>query len=238
MRGAETRPSARVSASGRPRALFAALVVSVLIAGGCAGHQHHDQEGHGQGQENHQGHGGGGDGHGDHAEGHDHTSHNLSPPEDQEADPAPRGPEPAGVRIPSLGVESDLLHTGVRPDGTAEVPEEFDIASWYDEGGRTGENRPTVLLGHVDSADGPGVFAHIDELGDGDPIEVTDAEGEVHAYGVVDVQVYPYDGFPTFDVFGSTGTDTLRLVTCTGAFDPDEGSYEDNLVVFAENTEA
>lgn len=216
------------------RTLAAALLGSALFLGGCAGHADHaegapEHDGHGADSEEHEGEHEG--------SGHDHTSHNLSPP-DQEANPAPRGPDPAGVRIPSLDVESELIQTGLRPDGTAEVPEDYELASWYNEGGRTGEARPTVLLGHVDSADGPAVFARIDELVEGDAIEVTDAEGDTHTYEVVDVQVHPYDEFPTFEVFSNAGGDVLRLVTCTGAFDPDEGSYEDNLVVFAENTEA
>lgn len=204
--------------------LAAALLSAALVAG-CAGHAHHAD---GAGHEEHAQDEGGSQG-----SGHDHTTHNLSPP-DQEASPAPRGPEPASLRIPSLDVESELLHTGLRPDGTAEVPEDFDAASWFQEGGRTGEARPTVLLGHVDSVDGPAVFARIDELSEGDTVEVTDAESEVHAYEVVDVQVHPYDEFPTFEVFSGSGGDVLRLVTCTGAFDPQERSYEDNLVVFAE----
>ena len=228
------RCSGPLDRGARLRALTAPLAAAALFLSGCAGHADHAGGGqdHGGTHEEHgPGHGEGDDG------GHDHTSHNLSPP-DQEPDPAPRGPEPASVRIPSLDVESELLHTGVRQDGTAEVPEDFDLASWYEEGGRTGEGRPTVLLGHVDSTDGPAVFARIDELADGDTVEVDDAEGGTHTYEVVDVQVHPYDEFPTFEVFSGSGGDVLHLVTCTGAFDPDEGSYEDNLVVFAENVEA
>ncbi|QSB15351.1 class F sortase [Natronosporangium hydrolyticum] len=143
-------------------------------------------------------------------------------------------PAPTRLRIPPLGVESELLHLGVRPDGTAEVPADPALASWYREGGRPEDPLPTVLLGHVDSVDGPGVFGRLPELNDGDRIEVIDEQGIVHAYAVTGIQVHPKDSFPTFEVFGSVGRDALRLVTCTGDFDPDESSYDDNLIVFAD----
>lgn len=144
---------------------------------------------------------------------------------------------PTAVRVPAIGADSDLLHLGLEDDGTASVPEDFDVASWYAEGGRPGAGPPTVLLGHVDSTDGPAVFARLDELEPGDPVEVDTADGPTAEYEVTAAEAYPKDGFPTFEVFGAVEGDALRLVTCSGDFDPDEGSYSDNFVVFAERAQ-
>lgn len=165
--------------------------------------------------------------------GNDHSRHSLPSAQDQEANPASRGAKPTRVRIPEVDVDSTLVDLGVRADGTAKVPEDPDLASWYQEGGRPGDRLPTVLLGHVDSTDGPAVFARIHELNDGDRIEVSDEDGSLYTYEVVDVQVHPYDAFPTFEVFGNAGEGVLRLVTCTGVFDP-AGGYEENLIVYAD----
>lgn len=140
---------------------------------------------------------------------------------------------PAAVAIPAIGVRSDLLHLGIAPDGSAEVPADYARAGWFRGGGRPGVIGPTVLLGHVDSVDGPAVFHRLRDLGAGDVVEVTTADGTLARYAVERVERVAKDEFPTFAVFGATQDDVLRLVTCAGAFDRGARSYTDNLVVHA-----
>jgi sortase (surface protein transpeptidase) len=90
-----------------------------------------------------------------------------------------------------------------------------------------------VLLGHVDSRDGPAVFYRLRDLGPGEVVEVTTGDGTVARYAVDRTEQVPKDAFPTFAVFGATADDVLRLVTCAGDFDRGERSYTDNLVVHA-----
>lgn len=142
--------------------------------------------------------------------------------------------EPAAVVIPAIGVRSDLLPLGIAPDGGAEVPDDFARAGWFRGGGRPGGRGPTVLLGHVDSTDGPAVFFRLRDLRPGDVIEVTTAaDGTPARYAVERTEQVAKDAFPTFAVFGATPDDVLRLVTCAGAFDRGARSYTDNLVVHA-----
>ena len=146
-------------------------------------------------------------------------------------DPAPA--EPTAMAIPAIGVSSELLHLGLTPDGAAEVPEDFALAGWFREGGRPGGRGPTVLLGHVDSQDGPAVFFRLRDLNPGDVVEVTTGDGQVARYAVERTEQVPKDEFPTFAVFGATAQDVLRLVTCAGEFDRGARSYVDNFVVHA-----
>lgn len=141
--------------------------------------------------------------------------------------------EPAAVAIPAIGVRSDLLSLGIAPDGGAEVPEDFARAGWFRGSGRPGGSGPTVLLGHVDSTDGPAVFYRLRDLRPGDVIEVTTTDGTPARYAVERTEQVTKDAFPTFAVFGATPDDVLRLVTCAGAFDRGARSYTDNLVVHA-----
>jgi hypothetical protein len=46
-------------------------------------------------------------------------------------------------------------------------------------------------------------------------------------------QQAPKDQFPTDDVYYPTLRSTLRLVTCGGEFDPANGHYKSNIIVFA-----
>ncbi len=169
----------------------------------------------------------------------------TAPPPVPPSAPAPDGaavadpvgvPEPTAVGIPAIGVVSSLVDLGVAADGTAEVPDRFELAGWFEGGGRPGSRGPTVLLGHVDSTAGPAVFHDLRSLRPGDLVEVTVADGTVARYAVTGTERFAKDAFPTAAVFGATTDDVLRLVTCTGEFDRGARSYTDNLVVTAERT--
>jgi len=146
-----------------------------------------------------------------------------------EAQPAP----PATMTIPSIGVETELERLAVGDDGTLAAPADFARAGWFAEGPSPGERGPAVIVGHVDSRDGPAVFYRLNELGPGDRIEVARTDGTVARFAVTDTAAAPKDAFPTEAVYGPTAGPTLRIITCTGAFDHDARHYLSNLVVYA-----
>jgi hypothetical protein len=147
-----------------------------------------------------------------------------------EDEPAP----PAGLAIPSIGVETELEHLAVRDDGTLAPPDDFGRAGWFSEGPAPGERGPAVIVGHVDSRDGPAVFHRLAELRAGDLVEVTRADGSAIRFAVTETFAAAKDAFPTVAVYGPTAGPTLRLVTCTGAFDRASRHYVANLIVYAD----
>lgn len=149
---------------------------------------------------------------------------------------APEQPLPVAISVPSIGVESELITVGLRPDGSLEVPEgaDYDKAAWYDGSPRPGAVGPAVIEGHVDSAEGgPSVFYRLGEVEPGDEVHVVREDGSEVTFRVDDVQAYPKDDFPTLDVYGNTPGPALRLITCGGDFDRASGHYLDNTVVYA-----
>ncbi|WP_420111060.1 class F sortase [Pseudactinotalea sp.] len=143
------------------------------------------------------------------------------------------GVEPAHLRVASIGIDEDLVDLGLQPDGTMEVPSDWDRVGWFSGGGRPGGRGPTVMAGHVDSPTQAAVFYRLTELEVGDVVEVTDVEGTLHTYEVYRVADMPKDDYPTHEVFGAVNADELRLITCTGDFDQAQGRHADNRVVFA-----
>jgi sortase (surface protein transpeptidase) len=141
-------------------------------------------------------------------------------------------PVPTRLLIPAIGVDASIQPLGRNPDGTAQVPSEVSYAGWYDLGPRPGQLGPSVILGHVDSVSGPGVFYRLRSLLPGDIITVVSGTKPMR-FEVSGLTSYPKDRFPTAEVFGPTPVPELRLVTCSGAFDYATGHYLDNLVVFA-----
>ncbi len=143
---------------------------------------------------------------------------------------------PVSVSIPAIDVTSDLLHLGLNPDGTLQVPQgaDFDTAAWYDGSSRPGQTGPAVIEGHVSSIDrGPSVFFDLTRLQVGDTVEVTREDGTVATFEVYDLQQFPKDSFPTMQVYGPTDGPELRLITCGGTIVESSGHFDDNIIVFA-----
>ncbi|WP_306821798.1 class F sortase, partial [Streptomyces sp. NP160] len=140
---------------------------------------------------------------------------------------------PTAVRVPSLGISSDLVHLGTASDGSLEVPADAARAGWFSQGVAPGATGPAVIAGHVDSRSGPGVFAHLARVAVGAQVDVDRADGTTAVFEVTGVQQVAKDAFPTRAVYGPVAGPELRLITCGGAFDESTGHYVDNVVVYA-----
>ena len=138
--------------------------------------------------------------------------------------------------IPSIRVNADVISLGLNADRTVQVPplDQVGIAGWYRYSPAPGVVGPSVLLGHIDSAQyGKGVFFDLGLLRHGDVVKVSRADGRTAEYRIDTVEEYSKSAFPTRAVYGNTPKPTLRLVTCGGRFDPSAGSYVDNIIAFA-----
>jgi sortase (surface protein transpeptidase) len=143
---------------------------------------------------------------------------------------------PAALTIPEIGVSTHLITLGLTAQGTVQVPPTASVAGWYTRSPRPGAVGPAIILGHIDSHQGPGVFYRLVVLRPGDPIYVRRSDGSTVEFRVTAVQSYLKDHFPTQAVYGPTPDAELRLITCGGAFDSTTGHYLSNIVVYATET--
>ena len=154
----------------------------------------------------------------------------VAPP--PSAQPAPVA-SPVSLTIPLIGVQTQLITLGLDTDGALQVPSSTSVAGWYTGSPRPGAIGSAVIVGHIDSLTGPGVFYRLPELRPGDDVYVKRADGTMAEFSVTSVQTYLKDQFPTQTVYGPTPDAELRLITCGGAFDPATGHYLSNVVVYA-----
>jgi len=141
---------------------------------------------------------------------------------------------PLLVHIPSLGIEADVSPLGLQPNGTVMVPKTVTGVGWYRYGPTPGQPGSSVLLGHVDSYRGPGVFFQLKRLRAGAAIYVRLANGRTAVFRVRRVVRYPKDAFPDTLIYATVGAPELTLVTCGGQFNFSTRSYESNVVVFSD----
>ena len=154
----------------------------------------------------------------------------VAPP--QSAAPRPVA-APVSLTIPLIGVTTKLITLGLASDGSLQVPPTTSVAGWYTGSPRPGSIGSAVIVGHIDSVNGPGVFYRLSELRKGDQVYVRRADGTLVKFLVTTVQKYLKDQFPTQTVYGPTPDAELRLITCGGTFDPATGHYVSNIVVYA-----
>ncbi|HMS23581.1 MAG TPA: class F sortase [Candidatus Saccharibacteria bacterium] len=141
--------------------------------------------------------------------------------------------KPVSLKIPAIGVSSEVIALGKLPDNSMETPNNGTQVGWYKYSPSPGQIGPSVIAGHVDWIDGPAVFWNLKNLKSGDQIKITRADKKVVEYEVEKIQQFNQDNFPTKAVYGNTDTATLRLITCSGNFDSTTYEYDKNIVVFA-----
>ena len=141
-----------------------------------------------------------------------------------------RPARPGRIRIPAAGVNAPVQAVAARRNGI-EVPRD-GYTGWYAGGARPGEPGRAVVIGHLDTRRGPGVFEDVPDLPRGAAVEVVDDRGEVHGYRVVGVTRVRKNRFPTNSVYGHSRNPVLVLVTCGGPYVEGRG-YRDNVLVYA-----
>ena len=163
--------------------------------------------------------------------------------------PAPTGPivavsqsaapkpvaAPVSLTIPLIGVQTNLMTLGLKSDGELQVPPlgMASVAGWYTGSPRPGAIGSAIIVGHIDTTNGPAVFYRLSTLTRGDKIYVKRADGTLVEFRVTSVQQYLKDHFPTQAVYGPVPDPELRLITCDGTFDYATGHYLSNIVVYA-----
>ena len=160
--------------------------------------------------------------------------------------PAPTGPivappqsaaaqvaRPVSLTIPLIGVKTNLITLGLAAGGAMQVPSTSTVAGWFTGSPRPGAVGSSIIVGHVDSKSGPGIFFRLPELKNGDDVYIKRSDGTTAEFRVTEVQEYPKDQFPTETVFGPTPDAELRLITCGGTFDSVTGHYLSNIIVYA-----
>ncbi|MFF1510902.1 class F sortase [Streptomyces sp. NPDC058326] len=160
----------------------------------------------------------------------------VAPPPDSATEglePLPFAPA-SRIKIPAIRVAAPIMDVGLDADGwvAAPPPEDANLAGWYQNGISPGQRGTTVVVGHVDNAQGPAVFYGLGSLEKGQHVEVERYDGRVAVFEIYGVEVYAKNDFPGVQVYADTGEPELRVITCGGGYTRARG-YDGNVVVYA-----
>lgn len=139
---------------------------------------------------------------------------------------------PVHLSIPAIGVSVKLSEIGLNANGSVQVPSSYHVPGWYKDGPAPGQTGSAVILGHVDSLAGPGVFYRLNDLRVGNHVTVTLKDSAKLTFRVIGLREYQKGTFPDQLIYGPRKYSALQLVTCGGIFDSKTGHYLSNIVVF------
>lgn len=142
-------------------------------------------------------------------------------------------PPPRRLAIDALGVTAPVVPSGVTRAGNAEIPRDGDVVGWYEFGSAPGDPRGSaVLIGHRDTqAEGAGALFDLDTISRGDIISVRSGMATL-TYRVVALRSIDKEGLPD-SLFRRGGPHQLVVITCGGAYIPEAGGYQENIVAVA-----
>lgn len=145
-----------------------------------------------------------------------------------------RAVAPTRVWVPAVGISMPVRPVGVDRAGLMALPESAYTAGWYRFGrGPLDRSGSTVVAGHVDTTEeGVGPLSRLSSLRRGAEVRLQ-AGGRTVTYRVVRVERVAKSVLDLPRLFARGGPARLQLVTCGGAYVPDRGGYQDNVVVTA-----
>ncbi len=141
---------------------------------------------------------------------------------------------PEHLTLTRLGLSMPIVPTQLNARGQMRMPDRPSTIGWYSYGPVPGAAAGSaVLAGHVDTREyGIGPLAGLAEAKVGDRLVVDGAKGR-QTFVVERVQLLAKQGLDYDTLFRRDGPGRLRVVTCGGAYRPDRGGYQDNVVVTA-----
>jgi hypothetical protein len=142
---------------------------------------------------------------------------------------------PRTLRLPS-GARAPVRSSGVRSDGSLEIPDDPQVVGWWTGGALAGEPfGGTVIAGHVDSRRlGLGVLAEMRRVRTGQLVTLSDSRHRV-TYRITATTSVPQARLAAdTDVFAQNVPHRLVLITCGGAFNRTTHHYTENIIVVAD----
>ncbi len=135
--------------------------------------------------------------------------------------------------IEKLGVDARIEPVGLDATHAMAAPSSLSTVGWFDRGPSPGEPGDAVIDGHYGLPNDPAVFRNLHALSAGDLIVVIWPDGRRLTFRVTSSAVIARDARAPAGLFARTGSPRLSLITCGGAWQQDQATYSQRLIITA-----
>ena len=137
---------------------------------------------------------------------------------------------PRYLIIEKLGVKkARILPMGVNTSGELDTPRNIFDVGWYEGSGKPGLGGTMMIDGHNGGPHIHGVFKDLPKLANGDIIKVERGDGEVFEYEVVENKAITLDESNAYMSTAAKtpieGRESVTLISCTGEWSQQQGTY-------------
>ncbi len=143
--------------------------------------------------------------------------------------------QPRYIRIPSIGIGTTrVLDTGLTDENAVDTPKSIYDTSWYNGSAKiTDEKGAMFVVGHYVGPNEAGIFYNLEDLKNGNIIEIEQGDGTPSFFRVVEVTDYSLDNVDMVKSLTSADPDKLglNLMTCGGGWDVGIQKYDRRTLV-------
>lgn len=137
---------------------------------------------------------------------------------------------PRYLTIEKLGIKkARILAMGVNTKGELATPNNIFDVGWYEASGKPGQGGTMIIDGHNGGPHVLGVFKNLPNLAEGDIITVERGDGVMYKYTVVEnksVLLSESDAYMSVAARSpERGKESVTLISCTGEWSQQQGTY-------------
>lgn len=137
---------------------------------------------------------------------------------------------PRYLTVEKLKVKnSRILSMGVNTSGELDTPRNIFDVGWYEASGKPGQGGTMIIDGHNGGPHVHGVFKNLPDLVAGDIIKVERGDGAIFNYKVVENKTVPLSESDAYMTAAAKspepGKESVTLITCTGEWSQQQGTY-------------
>lgn len=137
---------------------------------------------------------------------------------------------PRYLTVEKLGInKARILPMGVNAKGELATPNNIFDVGWYEASGKPGQGGTMIIDGHNGGPHVLGVFKSLPNLVEGDIITVERGDGVVYKYKVVEnksVLLSESDAYMAVAARSpEPGKESVTLISCTGEWSQQQGTY-------------
>ena len=153
------------------------------------------------------------------------------PPTEEEVHEYTVAPDrPRYLTVSKLGIRNArILSMGVNNNGELDTPRNIFDVGWYNQSGKPGQGGTMLIDGHNGGPHVHGVFKDLPNLTEGDLITVERGDGAIYNYEVVEnvsVLLSEADAYMATALKSPVpGEESLTLISCTGEWSQQQGTY-------------
>lgn len=141
---------------------------------------------------------------------------------------------PARLIINDIEVDAPIIPVGTEPDGAMAAPKTATDIGWYDRSATLGATKRSVLLSGHYGLHIPEVLRRLNELKQGDNIDLVGTAGDTATYRVVETERQHRTEVDMEKAFNyAEGQESMSIITCIGEYDYSAGTYDDRYIVYA-----